>query len=113
MIVQKYFFIDGVICFAHDALYLCVCVRFRVYTHNCLQSSTTTTLKVSISPGEMEVLKCLFRDSITHLTGWEPMMRYNDNNNINAALNTQRENSTGGTSPRFRTGGPGMEEDLF
>ncbi len=87
-------------------------LRFCVCTHNCLQSSITT-LKVSISPGELEVLKCLFRDSIAHLTGWGSMMRYNDNNNMDAALNTQRENYASGTSPRFRTGGPGVEEDLF
>ncbi len=67
---------------------------------------SSTTLNVSVSSGEMEILKCLFRDSITHLLGWDSILKINDVSNMNAAANAQ-------TAPRFRTGGPGIEENLF
>lgn len=67
---------------------------------------SSTTLNVSVSSGEMEILKCLFRDSITHLLGWDSILKKNDVTNMNAASNAQ-------TAPRFRTGGPGIEENLF
>ena len=54
----------------------------------------------------MEVLKCLFRDSISHLLGWESIMRINDSSSMNAASNAQ-------TASQYRTGGPGIEEHLF
>lgn len=73
-------------------------------------------MNVSVEPGEFEVIKCIFKRTISHLVGWDSMMQiqmqnqiqsevsYNSYNNNNKRQNTYKNNRnsniSGGTATK-------------